>query len=89
MSEEQRQSSKLLEHRSFDVYKNATAPMIVMLGRSKIDTEVSDASMEAIGSDECREILGDNRDTNSVLAVMQKGARFSYKDGWKFIDLFI
>jgi len=89
MSEEQRQSSKLLEPRSFDVYKNATALMIVMLGHSKVDTEVSDASMEAIGSDKCREISGDNKDANSVLTVMQKRARFSCKDGWKFINPFI
>ena len=32
MSEEQRQSSKLLEPGSFDMHKNAAAPMIAMLG---------------------------------------------------------
>jgi len=31
----------------------------------------------------------ENRDANGVLVMMQEGARFSCKDGWKFIDLFI
>ena len=42
MSEEQRQSSKLLEPRSFDVYKNAIAPIMIMLGCLELDIEVSD-----------------------------------------------
>ena len=31
-------------------------------------------------SDDCKEMLRDNRDANGVLAVIQEGARFSYKD---------
>ena len=88
MSEEQRQSSKLWEPRSFDARKNAAAPMIAMLGRPELDTEVSDAGMETTESDDCRGVSKKDRDANSVLAIMQKGARFSCKDGWKFIDLF-
>jgi len=44
--------------------------------------------METAGSNDCRGMSRKNRDTNGVLAVMQEGARFSYKDGWKFIDPF-
>jgi len=80
MSEEQRQSSKLLEPRSFDACKNTTAPMIAMLGHSEIDMEISDAGMETTDSDDCREMSRDNGDANGVLAVTQERARFSYKD---------
>ncbi len=55
MSKERRQSSKLWESGSFDAYKNAAAPMIVMLGRPELNTKVSDAGMETIESDDCRE----------------------------------
>jgi len=81
MSKERRQSSKLWEPGSFDAYKNAAAPMIAMLGHSELDTEVSDAGMETTESKK-------NGDANGVLAAMQEEARFSYKDGQKFIDLF-
>ena len=43
-----------MEPRSFDVCKNAAAPMIVMLGHSELDTEVLDAGMETAESDNCR-----------------------------------
>ena len=55
--------------------------MIAMLGHSELDTEVSDAGMETTESKK-------NGDANGVLAAMQEEARFSYKDGQKFIDLF-
>jgi len=45
MSEEQRQSLKLWEPRSFDAHKNAATPMIAMLGCLELDMEVSDAGM--------------------------------------------
>ena len=73
---------------SFDACKNATAPMIVMLGCLELDTEVSDAGIETMESDDCREVSKKDRDANGVLAAMQEGARFSCKDGWKFIDPF-
>ena len=60
MSKEQRQSSKLLEPKSFDVYKNTTAPMIAMLDHSKIDIEISDTSMEITDSNNYREISRDD-----------------------------
>jgi len=88
MSKEQRQSSKLWEPGSFDVCKNTAAPMIVMLGCSELDTEVLDAGMETMESDDCREMSKKNRDANGVLAAIREGARFSCKDGQKFIDLF-
>ena len=70
MSEEQRQCSKLLKPRSFDVCKNATVPMIVMLGCLELDIEVLDADMKTIESDDCRGISESNRDANGVLATM-------------------
>ena len=88
MSEEQRQSSKLWEPRSFDACKNAAAPMIVMLGGSELDMEVSDASIETTESDDCRGVSKKDRDANGVLAVTQEGVRFSCKDRRKFIDPF-
>jgi len=88
MSKEQRQSSKLWEPGSFDVCKNTAAPMIAMLGRSELDTEVSDAGMKTAESDDCRGVSKRDGDANGVLAMMQEGARFSCKDGQKFIDPF-
>ena len=88
MSKERRQSSKLWESGSFDVRKNTIAPMIVMLGYLKLDIEVSDAGMETMESNDCRGVSKKDRDANGVLAVIQEGARFSCKDGWKFINPF-
>jgi len=80
MSKERRQSSKLWELGSFDACKNTAAPMIVMLGRSELDMEVSDASIEIIESDDCRGMFKKDGDANGVLAATQEGARFSCKD---------
>jgi len=88
MSKEQRQSLKLWEPGSFDVHKNAAAPMIAMLGCPELDTEVLDAGMETAESDDCRELSKKDRDANGVLAATREGVRFSCKDGWKFIDPF-
>ena len=78
----------MLEPRSFDVCKNTAVPMIAMLGRSELDTEVSDASIETTESDDCREMPRNDRDVNGVLAVMRGGARFSCTDEQKFINPF-
>jgi len=59
-----------------------------MLDCSKVDTEVSDVGIESAESDNCKEVSGNNRDTNDVLATIQEEARLSHKDGWKFISLF-
>jgi len=67
---------------------NVTALMIVMLNCLEVDTEVLDAGMKTVESNDCREMLGDNGGANSILAAMQEGARFSYKDRWNFINLF-
>jgi len=88
MSKEQRQSSKLLEPGSFNACKNAAAPMIAMLGCSELDMEVSNVGMETMESDNCRGMFRKNRDANNVLDTMQEGARFSHKDGQKFINPF-
>ena len=44
--------------------------MIVMLGCSELDIEVSDAGMETVESDDCREVSKNDRDANGVLAMM-------------------
>jgi len=88
MSKEQRQNSKLLEPGSFDTYKNVAAPMIAMLGCLELDTEVSDVDIETAESDDCRGMSRKDGDANGVLATMREGARFSCKDGWKFINSF-
>ena len=80
MSKEWRQSSKLLEPGSFDVCKNAAAPMIAMLGCSGLDMEVSDTGMETMESDNYRGMSRNDGDANGVLAVTQEEAKFSYKD---------
>jgi len=69
MSKEQRQSLKLWEPRSFDACKNATAPMIVMLGHLELDMEVSDAGMKTAESNDCRGISKKDGDANGVLAT--------------------
>ena len=70
------------------MHKNTAVPMIAMLGRSELDTEVSDADMETTESNDYREISEKDRDANGVLAMTQEEARFSCKDGQKFIDPF-
>ena len=69
MSGEQRQSLKLLESRSFDVCKNTVALIIAMLGYWKLDTEVSDAGMKTMESNNCRGLSRNDGDTNGVLAT--------------------
>ena len=63
--------------------------MIVMLNHSELDTEVSDAGIKTMESDDYKRVSKKDGDTNDVLATTWEGARFSYKDGWKFIDSFI
>ena len=70
------------------MYKNAAAPMIAMLGHLELDMEISDAGMKSVESDDSRGMSRKDGDANSMLATMQEEARFSYKDGWKFIDSF-
>jgi len=78
----------LWEPGSFDACKNAAAPMIVMLGHSELDMEVSDVGMETAESNYCRRVSKKDRDANGVLAAMQEEARFSCKDEQKFINPF-
>ena len=79
----------MLKSRSFDAHKNAAAPMRAIFDCLEIDIEFSDAGIETMESDDCREVLRGNRDTNGMLAVIYEGARFSCKDGEKFIHLFV
>ena len=71
----------MLEPGSFDVCKNAAVPMIAMLSHSELDMEVSDTDIETVESDNCREMLKSDRNTNGVLATMWEGEGFSCKDG--------
>jgi len=54
MSEEQRQSSKLLKLRSFNACKNIVAPIIAILGHLEVNTEVLNTDMETV---ECQKII--------------------------------
>ena len=69
MSKEQRQSSKLLEPRSFDTCKNAAAPIIVILGCLEVDMKVLDVGMKTVESDNCRGMSGNDGNSNSILAM--------------------
>jgi len=62
--------------------------MIAILGHPELDTEISDAGIETVKSDDCRGVSERDGDANGVLAMIREGARFSCKDGWKFIDPF-
>ena len=44
--------------------------MIAILDYLKVDIEISDTGMEPMGSNNCRVLLGDNRDIISMLAVI-------------------
>ena len=63
--------------------------MITMLGHSELDTEVSDAGMETAEYNDCRGVSRKDGDINGVLIAIWEEARFSCKNGWKFINLFI
>ena len=60
----------MLKPGSFDTCKNTVAPMIVMLGCSEIDTEILDAGMETVESNDCKKMSRDDRNINGVLAMM-------------------
>ena len=62
---------------SFDAHKNAAAPIIAILGRLELDTEVSDADMETAESDNCRGMSKKNGDANGVLATTPEELRMS------------
>jgi len=67
----------LWEPRSFDVCKNAAAPMITMLSHSELDMEVLDAGMETTESNNCREMSKKDGDANGVLAIIVATTRHS------------
>jgi len=62
--------------------------MIAMLGHSELDIEISDTGMKTVESNDYRGVSKKDRDVNGMLAVTWEGARFSYKDRLKFINLF-
>ena len=60
----------MLKPRSFDVYINTIVLIIVMLGYSEINTEVSDTSIEIIESDDYREVSENNEDEDGILTMI-------------------
>ena len=88
MSKEQKSSWNLLKPRSFGVHKNVAVLIITMLGHSEVDMKISSTGMETMESDDCKEMLEDNKDANRVLAITWEGAKFSHKYRGKFINLF-
>ena len=70
----------MLEPRSFDICKNTVVLIIAMLDHLELDIKVLDIGMETTESNDCRGMLRDDGDTNSMLAMIQERARFSYKD---------
>ena len=56
--------------RSFDTCKNATAPIIVILDHLELDMEVLDIGMETTESNDYKEVLRNDGDTNGMLAVI-------------------
>jgi len=70
----------LFESKSFDIYKNVTTSIIVILDCLEVDIKILDIGMENTVFDEYREILESNGIANEVLAIMQERTRFFYKD---------
>jgi len=60
----------LLKSGSLNTHKNAAVPIIVMLGHSKVNTEVSDTDVGTTESDNYKELSGDDGDANNVLAII-------------------
>ena len=60
----------LLDSENFDVCRNVTVLIITILDCSKIDMEVSDTGMETIGTNDCRELSEDDKNTNGILATI-------------------
>ena len=60
----------MLKSGSLDIYKNTVVLMIVMLGYSELNIEVSDIDIKTTESDNYRGLSKDDRDTNGVLAVI-------------------
>ena len=52
------------------MYKNVVTPIIVMLGLLRLNMGISDASMKTMESNDCKELLKDDRDTNRMLAMI-------------------
>ena len=70
----------MLKPRSLNTHKNTAVPIIMILDHLEINTEVSDTGIETTESNDCKEVLENNRDTNGVLATTQKRARFFCKN---------
>jgi len=49
---------------------NVATSMIVILDYSKIDIEILGTDIETVKFDNCREVSGDDGDTNGILVVI-------------------
>ena len=49
---------------------NAAAPMIVMLGHSEINMKIFNTNIKTMKSNDYRKVSENNRDTNSILAII-------------------
>jgi len=59
----------LWEPGSFDVCKNAAAPIIAILDHLELDMEISDTGMEPAESDDYRGVSKKDGDANGILTV--------------------
>ena len=78
----------LLESESFNVCKNTTVLIIVILDYLKVNMKVLDVGMENTVFDKYKKILESNRVANKALAIIQERTSFFYKYFIKFINLF-
>ena len=60
----------MLEPGIFDAYMNTVTLIIVILDHLEIDMKVSNISMETTESNNCREMLWDNKGINDILAMI-------------------
>jgi len=52
------------------MYKNTITPMIAMLDHLEVDPKISDADIETAESNNCRELLENDTDASSILAMI-------------------
>ena len=69
----------MLEPGSFDACKNVTIPMIAMLDHSEVDTEISNIYIKTMESNDCKEVLENDRDANGVWPQYEREQDFSAK----------
>jgi len=79
---EWRHTWKLLEPRSFDVWKKTKAPIIVILNYLEVNMEISNISIETMGFSKCREMSRANVIANGILTVSQTSFSLYLHNQW-------